>query len=238
MEQSQHVNIAARIQQLIVSRHINKQETKMQKAKLKLTNDLYNKYNDESLFVLSPKETQIRKLEQQNKYLERYLNSLLRERKPKRLNRFRIIGKSIIAAYVQKYKENNAPFTHTHTHTSIYLSIYVNLPVHALTCKSTHLFPLICSRRVAAKRWQKKQVIEAVWQQELKINDSNFHSILIASKKANHEALYNAAISYVARNLKRLKSTKAFQNLQKEPEILISILEQAKSPRSNYVYGI
>ena len=38
----------------------------------------------------------------QNKYLERYLNSLLRERKPKRLNRFRIIGKSIIAAYVQK----------------------------------------------------------------------------------------------------------------------------------------
>ena len=61
MEQSQHVNIAARIQQLIVSRHINKQETKMQKAKLKLTNDLYNKYNDESLFVLSPKETQIRK---------------------------------------------------------------------------------------------------------------------------------------------------------------------------------
>ena len=30
MEQSQHVNIAARIQQLIVSRHINKQETKMQ----------------------------------------------------------------------------------------------------------------------------------------------------------------------------------------------------------------
>ena len=45
MEQSQHVNIAARIQQLIVSRHINKQETKMQKAKLKLTNDLYNKYN-------------------------------------------------------------------------------------------------------------------------------------------------------------------------------------------------
>ena len=107
MEQSQHVNIAARIQQLIVSRHINKQETKMQKAKLKLTNDLYNKYNDESLFVLSPKETQIRKLEQQNKYLERYLNSLLRERKPKRLNRFRIIGKSIIAAYVQKYKENN-----------------------------------------------------------------------------------------------------------------------------------
>ena len=152
-----------------------------------------------------------------------------RERKPKRLNRFRIIGKSIIAAYVQKYKENNAPFTHTHTHTSIYLSIYINLPVHALTCKSTHLFPLICSRRVAAKRWQKKQVIEAVWQQELKINDSNFHSILIASKKANHEALYNAAISYVARNLKRLKSTKAFQNLQKEPEILISILEQAKS---------
>ena len=102
MEQSQHVNIAARIQQLIVSRHINKQETKMQKAKLKLTNDLYNKYNDESLFVLSPKETQIRKLEQQNKYLERYLNSLLRERKPKRLNRFRIIWKSIIAAYVQK----------------------------------------------------------------------------------------------------------------------------------------
>ena len=125
MEQSQHVNIAARIQQLIVSRHINKQETKMQKAKLKLTNDLYNKYNDESLFVLSPKETQIRKLEQQNKYLERYLNSLLRERKPKRLSRFRIIGKSIIAAYVQKYKENNAPFTHTHTHTSIYLSIYL-----------------------------------------------------------------------------------------------------------------
>ena len=125
MEQSQHVNIAARIQQLIVSRHINKQETKMQKAKLKLTNDLYNKYNDESLFVLSPKETQIRKLEQQNKYLERYLNSLLRERKPKRLSRFRIIGKSIIAAYVQKYKENNTPFTHTHTHTSIYLSIYL-----------------------------------------------------------------------------------------------------------------
>ena len=94
------------------------------------------------------------------------------------------------------------------------------------------------SRRVAAKRWQKKQVIEQVWQQELKINDSNFHSILIASKKAKHDALYNAAITYVARNLKRLKSSASFQNLQKEPEILISILEQAKSPRSNYVYNI
>jgi hypothetical protein len=101
-----------------------------------------------------------------------------------------------------------------------------------------HIYTNHYSRRVAAKRWQKKQVIEQVWQQELKINDSNFHSILIASKKANHEALYNAAIAYVARNLKRLKSRKSFQNLQKEPEILISILEQAKSPRSKYVYGI
>ena len=31
-------------------------------------------------------------------YLEKYLNRVLRERKPKRLNRFRVIGKSIIAA--------------------------------------------------------------------------------------------------------------------------------------------
>ena len=31
MEQSQHVNIAARIQQLIVSRHINKQKQKCKK---------------------------------------------------------------------------------------------------------------------------------------------------------------------------------------------------------------
>ena len=100
------------------------------------------------------------------------------------------------------------------------------------------MFSILYSRRVAAKRWQKKQVIEQVWQQELKINDSNFHSILIASKKAKHDALYNAAITYVARNLKRLKSSKSFQNLQKEPEILISILEQAKSPRSNYDYNI
>ena len=98
MEQSQHVNIAARIQQLIVSRHINKQETKIKKQKVQLTNSMYNKYNEESLFVLSPRETQIRKLEQQNKYLEKYLNRVLRERKPKRLNRFRVIGKSIIAA--------------------------------------------------------------------------------------------------------------------------------------------
>ena len=87
---------------------------------------------------------------------------------------------------------------------------------------------MLYSRRVAAKRWQKKQVIEQVWQQELKINDSNFHSILIASKKAKHDALYNAAITYVARNLKRLKSSKLFQNLQKEPEILISILSKQR----------
>ena len=82
MEQSQHVNIAARIQQLIVSRHINKQETKIKKQKVQLTNTIYNKYNEESLFVLSPRETQIRKLEEQNKYLEKYLNRVLRERKP------------------------------------------------------------------------------------------------------------------------------------------------------------
>ena len=88
----------------------------MQKAKLKLTNDLYNKYNDESLFVLSPKETQIRKLEQQNKYLERYLNSLLRERKPKRLNRFRII--SIYSCVCTKIQRKQ--YTHIY-----YLSIYL-----------------------------------------------------------------------------------------------------------------
>lgn len=120
----------------------------------------------------------------------------------------------------------------------IFLSQQRNASKKKVVCLTGIFLCTLYSRRVAAKRWQKKQVIEQVWQQELKINDSNFHSILIASKKAKHDALYNAAITYVARNLKRLKSSASFQNLQKEPEILISILEQAKSPRSNYVYNI
>tara|TARA_A100001015_G_scaffold227926_1_gene257516 strand:- start:817 stop:1113 length:297 start_codon:yes stop_codon:yes gene_type:complete len=98
MDQSQHVNIAARIQALIVNRHHNKQEHKMKISKLNLVNNLYSKYVDDSAFVLSPREMQIRKLEEQNRYLEMYLSSLLRERKPKRLNKFRAVGKAIIAA--------------------------------------------------------------------------------------------------------------------------------------------
>ena len=73
----------------------------------------------------------------------------------------------------------------------------------------------------------------------MKITDMNFSSILLAAKKENHEALYEAAVNYVARNLKRLKTTDAFQRLQTDPDVLIDILEKAKSPRSTsskYVY--
>ena len=77
------------------------------------------------------------------------------------------------------------------------------------------------------------------WKTDLKINDLNFASILLAAKKEKHEALYHAAVTYIARGLKRLKTTDQFKKLQNDPDILISILEQAKSPRgkhSKYVY--
>ena len=48
----------------------------MKISKLNLVNNLYSKYVDDSAFVLSPREMQIRKLEEQNRYLEMYLSNL------------------------------------------------------------------------------------------------------------------------------------------------------------------
>ena len=186
--------IAARIQSLIVQRHTRGEEEKQSTEILLLTNSLHSQYNNESTFVMTPREARIRKLEEQNRYLEQCLNKLKSEQKPakrSRINKFRAVGKAIIGA-----------------------------------------------KRVAGSRW-KKRVIQRVWKTDLKINDLNFASILLAAKKEKHEALFRAAVTYVARGLKRLKMTEQFKKLQNDPDILISILEQAKSPRgkhSKYVY--
>ena len=49
----------------------------------------------------------------------------------------------------------------------------------------------------------------------------NFVSILLTAKKENYEALYDAAVNHVARNLIRLKTTDAFRRLQTDPNFLI-----------------
>ena len=79
---------------------------------------------------------------------------------------------------------------------------------------------IIGAKRVAGVRWQ-KTVIQKVWSTDLKITDMNFVSILLTAKKENYEALYDAAVNHVARNLIRLKTTDAFRRLQTDPNFLI-----------------